>query len=433
MDPELLFSIIAIFICLLCSAFFSGSETALTAVSRARIYHLIMENNKRARLVARLKEQKESLIGSILLGNNIVNILAASLATSIAIKLFGNAGVAYATAAMTVIVVIFSEVMPKTYAIHRAEKVSLLAAPIILVLIKITYPFVTLVKALIAAIFRLFGVRLEDDHAFVSAADVLRGTIEMQHRSGSMEKQDRDMLGGVLELDDTTVEDVMVHRKHIDAINIEDDIKTILSHATASSHSRLPVYREDFSQIIGLLHVKNLLRLIHQTGQQNVTHKDILRIASKPWFIPSTTSLKDQLYTFKQRRQHFAMVVDEYGSLLGIVTLEDVIEEIVGEIDDEYDTIDLTNILQLSDTSWLVDGDVGIRDLNRYLDWNLPDEEATTIAGLVLHEAGDIPETGRSFTIGDAQITVEARTDTQLTRLKIERLATSEDSISEGL
>lgn len=425
MDNDLLFSLLAIAFLLVCSAFFSGSETGLTAVSKSRIFHLAGQNNKRARLVHKLREEKESLIGAILLGNNLVNILASALATSVAIGLWGEVGVAYATVIMTTLVLIFSEVLPKTYAIRRSEEVALTVAPLLSVLVKLLYPFTALVKGIITLVLRLFGVNLDAQGTFISAADVLRGTIEMHHREGAMEKQDRDMLGGILELEEITVEEIMVHRKHVEALDIASSPQDILARATASSHSRLPVYDNDFERIVGILHVKNLLRLVDRKGWQDITRSDLRKILTKPWFIPSTTSLKNQLYAFRQNRQHFALVVDEYGALQGVVTLEDVIEEIVGEIDDEYDTIDLTDIVELKEGVWLVDGDVGIRDLNRHLDWNLSDEEANTVAGLILHEARDIPEIGESFAIGKLRFTVKARTASQITRVRIEQIPAS--------
>ncbi len=422
MDNDIIFSLISIALLLVLSAFFSGSETGLTAVSRARIYHLAMQNNKRAKIVSKLREQKESLIGAILLGNNLVNILASALATSAAISIWGEVGVAYATVIMTSLVLIFAEVLPKTFAIQRSEQVALMAAPILSVLVKILYPITAAIKTFINLVLKPFGVSLADEGNFISATDILRGTIEMHHRDGNMEKQDRDMLGGVLELEEITVEEIMVHRKNIEALDIEDSPTELLKQATASSHSRLLVYEGDFEKIIGILHVKNLLRLLDSKSWQDITRNDIRKILNKPWYIPYSTSLKNQLYAFRQHRQHLALVVDEYGALQGLVTLEDVIEEIVGEIDDEYDTINLTDIIALRDGVWLVDGDVSIRDLNRHLDWSLPDEEATTIAGLILHEARDIPEVGETVTVANIRLTVEARTANQITRIKIEKL-----------
>ena len=422
MDLELILHLGAIFVLILCSGFFSGSETGLTAVSRTRIFQLVKENNKRARIVSQLRQEKESFIGAILLGNNLVNILASALATSLAISLWGEVGVVYATGIMTALVLVFAEVLPKTFAIKRSEQVSLAVAPVISLCVVLFSPITLAVKWLITRIFALFGVDVRDENALLSATDMIRGTIEMHHREGQMEKQDRDMLDGILELKEIEVEEVMVHRKQVKGLDIEEEIPTIIDTAINSPHSRLPVYEGEYTNIVGILHLKKLLRLIHKKGRANITRTDIRGILMKPWFIPSTTSLKEQLYAFRQKRQHFALVVDEYGDLQGIITLEDVIEEIVGEIDDEYDTIDLSGIVELTPTSWLVEGNTGIRDLNRHLDWELPDEDANTIAGLVLHEARDIPNQGESFEIARCRFVVDACTPTQITRLRIEKL-----------
>lgn len=422
MDLELTVYLIAIFLLILFSAFFSGSETGLTAISRARIFQLAKENNRRAKIVSKLRQEKESLIGAILLGNNLVNILASALATSLAISLWGEVGVAYATITMTALVLIFAEVLPKTFAIKRSEQVSLAVAPLIALIVKLFSPITSAVKWIIARIFMIFGIDVRDEDTLISASDVLRGTIEMQHRSGEMAKQERDMLGGILELADIEVEEIMVHRKQVQGLDFEDKVADIIDTAIKSPHSRLPAFEGDYSNIIGTLHLKKLLQLIHRKGRANISKKDIRAILLKPWFIPSTTSLKEQLFAFRQKRQHFALVVDEYGNLQGIVTLEDVIEEIVGEIDDESDTIDLSGIVELSDKAWMVEGNTGIRDLNRHLDWELPDDYANTIAGLILYEARDIPKNGESFEIFNRRFTVDACTPTQITRIRIEKL-----------
>ncbi|MDG1286621.1 MAG: HlyC/CorC family transporter [Rickettsiales bacterium] len=424
MDLETSLHLLAIFVLILCSGFFSGSETGLTAVSRARIFQLMKENNRRAKLVGKLRQEKESLIGAILLGNNLVNILASALATSLAISLWGEVGVVYATIAMTSLVLVFAEVLPKTFAIKRSEQVSLAVAPVIAICVTLFSPVTLAVKWFITQIFALFGIDVCEENALMPATDLLRGTIEMHHREGQMEKQDRDMLDSILELKEIEVEEVMVHRKQVEGLDIAEEVSTIIDTAINSPHSRLPVYEGEYTNVVGILHLKTLLRLIHKRGRANITRKDIRSILLKPWFIPSTTSLKEQLYAFRQKRQHFALVVDEYGDLQGIVTLEDVIEEIVGEIDDEYDTIDLSGIVELSSDTWMVEGNTGIRDLNRHLDWELPDEDANTIAGLVLQEARDIPTKGEVFETAGCRFIVEACTPTQITRVRIEKLET---------
>ncbi len=432
MESDLLFSLLAIAILLLFAAFFSAAETGLTAVARARIFQLASENNRRAKLVQKLREEKESLISAVLLGSNMVMTMASAVATSVAISLWGETGVIYATGIMTILIFVFAEVLPKSYALQRSERVALAVAPSINLAVIILTPLNGGIKWVVKQFFRMLNIDLNAEVAGDSVHEALKGAIEMHHQEGQMKRQDRDMLGGILELEEMTVEDAMIHRTQMIALDMELPPAEILHQVVASPHSRLPLYRGDVQQVIGVLHVKDLLRLIDQKGRAAITAKDLLRISSKPWFVPSTTSLKDQLHAFRSRRQHFAMVVDEYGALLGIVTLEDVIEEIVGEIDDEYDTIDLSNIVQCEDGIWLVDGDVGIRDLNRYLNWDLSDDEANTIAGLILHEARDIPHAGAEFIIQGVRFTVEARTASQITRVRIEQLPMADDSAEDN-
>lgn len=420
MSDSLIWSLLAIGILLLLAAFFSASETGLTAASRSRIHQLAAENNRRAKLVKKLRAESESLISAVLLGSNMVTTMASAVATSVAIALWGDNGVVYATAIMTVMIFVFTEVLPKSYALQRSESVALLVATPISWVVKLLTPVNVAIKWMVSSVFKLLRIDLKAEVTADSVNEALRGEIEMHHEQGQMKRHDRDMLGGILELEEITVEDAMIHRTHIEAISIDQTPMEIIRQAINSSHSRLPLYKGDMQGIIGVLHSKNLLRLIDKKGRSAITIDDLRRIAIKPWYIPSTNSLKEQLHAFRQHRQHFAFVVDEYGALLGIVTLEDVIEEIVGEIDDEYDTIDLTNIVQIEPNVWLVDGDVGIRDLNRYLDWDLSDDEANTIAGLIIHHARDIPELGAEFEIESVKFTVEARTASQITRIRIE-------------
>lgn len=429
METSLILQLLAIAFLILCSAFFSGSETGLTSVSRARIFQLMKENNRRAALVSRLREEKESLIGAILLGNNLVNILASALATSLAISLWGEVGVAYATIVMTAVVLIFAEVMPKTYAIHQSEKVSLAVAPLVALLVKLFAPVTNTVKWFISRFLSLFGVDVRADNAaLTSGTDLLRGTIQMHHQDGQVERQDRDMLEAILRMEDSVVEDIMVHRKNIEGIDITLPVADIIEAATRSSHSRLPIYEGHYEHIIGILHLKRLLQLIQRKGRQNIAHGDIRATLLKPWYIPCTTSLKDQLIAFRQRRQHFAMVIDEYGDLLGIVTLEDIIEEIVGEIDDESDKIVPDGIVPVGAESWLIQGNMPIRDINRHFDWELPEDEATTLAGLMLILARDIPRAGQAVEMPGFRLTAENCTPTQVTRIRIDRLEMPSDS-----
>lgn len=421
-DSEMIFYGITIVVLLLLSAFFSSSETALTALSRARIYQLVMDGNKRAQLVSKLRQQKEALIGAILLGNNAVNIAASALATALTIKLFGadDTTLALVTLCMTLLVVIFTEILPKTYAIQNSEKVALALAPILAPVVKLLYPITHAIQILIRFILRLFGADIGSSHTLISATDVIRGTIELHHMEGKVIKQDRDMLGSILDLNDIIVGDIMVHRKEVEAINADLPPQELFDAALSTMHSRIPIYRGNPDNIIGLLHVKNLIKGFNDSDG-HITSEGILSICSKPWFIPETTDLRTQLLAFRAKRQHFAFVVDEYGTWLGVVTLEDIIEEIVGDIDDEHDETD-NDIQKIADKTYLVDGDVTIRDLNRALEWNLPDDAASTIAGLLIHEAERIPARGETFEIYGVRFKVMERVATQITRLRLEKL-----------
>ena len=402
---------------LIASAFFSGSETALTAASRARMHALEEENNRRARLVNHLLAARERLIGALLLGNNLVNIAASALATSLFLSLFGAAGVAYATIVMTVVVVVFSEVLPKTYAILNPDRMALAVAPLVSVLVVILAPVTAAMQFLVRHTLRLFGTSISDDVEVLSAHEELRGAIELHHKEGSVVKLDRDMLGGVLDLRELTVSDIMVHRTNMDAIDAELPPGEIVDAALKSSHTRLPLWRGEREEIVGILHARTLLQALRDS-KGDVSKLDVMTLATPPWFVPDTTTLKDQLNAFLKRKAHFAIVVDEYGEVMGLVTLEDIIEEIVGDITDETD-IAAALAKPQPDGSLIVDGLVPIRDVNRLMEWNLPDEEATTIAGLVIHEAQTIPTQGQAFTFHDFRFEVLRRQRNRITSLRV--------------
>lgn len=418
-DPSLLWSIAGIVALLLLSAFFSGSETALTAVSRARMHALESEGDARARRVGRLTSDRESLIGALLLGNNLVNILASAIATALFIELFGDAGVAAATLVMTLLVLIFAEVTPKTYAISNPDRMAMGVAGPVTWLVRLLGPVTAAIQTLVRGFLKLFGVRAEGD--VLSAHDEIRGHIELHHREGAVEGSERGMLGGILDLRDYTVADVMVHRKNMQMIDADETPRDAVDQALASRHTRLPLWKDDQENIIGVLHAKDLSRALN-AASGDVSQIDVTQIAREPWFVPETTSLREQLDAFRNKREHFALVIDEYGALMGLVTLEDILEEIVGEIDDEHDR-PVEGVKPNPDGSVLVDGAVTIRDLNRGLDWNLPDDEAVTIAGLVIHEAQTIPEVGQVFAFHDRRFEIVARNRNQLTKLKISVLA----------
>ena len=411
----------AIFGLLLVSAFFSGSETALTAASRAKMHALEEGGSKRARTVNRLLQIRERFIGAILLGNNLANIAASALATSLFLNLFGEEGVVYATLVMTAIVVLFAEVLPKTYAIVNADRMALFVAPAVRLLVAVLAPVTAAMQWVVRHTLRLFGASIADDAEVLSAHEELRGAIDLYHKTGGMVKLTRDMLGGVLDLRELTVSDIMVHRTKMDAIDAELPTGAIIDAALKSPHTRLPLWRGEREEIVGVLHAKTLLRALRE-ARGDTSKIDILALAAPPWFVPDTTTLKDQLNAFLKKKAHFAIVVDEYGEVMGLVTLEDIIEEIVGEISDETD-VAATLARPQADGSLIVDGGVPIRDVNRLMDWDLPDEEATTIAGLVIHEAQTIPNPGQAFTFHGYRFEVLRRQRNRLTSLRVTPLA----------
>ncbi len=411
---------IAIAFLLVLSAFFSGSETALTAASRPRMHHLEKSGSQRARMVNRLREQQERLIGTVLLGNNLVNILASALATSLLIGWFGDAGVAYATVAMTLLVLIFAEVMPKTYAIANADRMALAVAPWLRPLVAALSPVSRAIQQVVRLILRLFRTEITGRTSEAAREEELRGAIALLSDTDADARREREMLRSILDLADVDVDEIMVHRKSVDMIDAELPPAQILERVVGSPYTRLPLYRDEPDNIIGVLHAKALLRAV-QTHGGNVDAVDMESLAALPWFIPESTSLLRQLQAFRRRREHFAIVVDEYGALMGVVTLEDILEEIVGEISDEHD-VPVAGVRAQRDGSIVVDGTVTIRDLNRQFEWTLPDEEAATIAGLVLHEARVIPEAGQVFEFHGFRFEILRRLRNQVTSLRLTRL-----------
>jgi Mg2+/Co2+ transporter CorB len=400
------------------SALFSAAETALTGASRARMHQLERDGDGAARRVNRLLSDQETMIGSVLLGNNLINILASALATQVLTRAIPGAwGVAAATALMTVLVLVFAEVLPKTLAIVRSDDVARWLSGPALVVVRVCGPIIYAIQWVIRKALGLFGVKMSMEMDVLAAHEEIRGAVEYHHSEGLVETRDRWMLGGVLDLAQLDVGEVMVHRKSIAMIDADLPPREVVAAALESPHTRLPLYREDPENIVGVMHVKDLLQAIADAGgdMDKIAVGEIMR---EPWFVPETTSLKDQLAAFLKRKTHFALVVDEYGALQGLVTLEDILEEIVGEIEDEYD-VDEADVKPGPDGSVSVDGAVTIRELNRALNWDLPDDEAVTVAGLLINEAQTIPKVGQSFAVCGHHFKVTGRKGNQITRLEI--------------
>jgi len=413
-------SLFVVLICLLLSAFFAGSETALTTSSRASMTRLEKHGNTRARIVNRLLDARERLIGALLLGNNAVNIAASTLAAGLFLTWFGDAGVIYATVVMTVLVVVFSEVLPKTAAINAPDRLALSVARPMHWFVKLFGPVLMAIEHLVRWMLTWFGIRVGENQPILSAHERLRGAVELLHHEGGVEKIDRDMFGGVLDLRELEISDVMIHRTKMVTLDLGDPPERLVDAMLAAPVTRVPLWKDTPDNIVGMLHAKDLLRSL-QLVEGDASKVDISAIMTPPWFVPSTRPLSEQLKAFRRRKTPLALVVDEYGELMGLVTLEDILEEIVGDITDEHDPA-VPGVRRQPDGSVNVDGAVPIRDLNRAMDWNLPDEEATTIAGLVIHEARSIPEPGQSFTFHGFRFRVLRRTRNRITALRIQPL-----------
>ncbi len=400
------------------SALFSAGETSMTAASRGRMHQLERDGDKAAKRVNRLLADQEKMIGAILLGNNLINIGASALTTSVLAAMFpGAMGIAISTGVMTVLILVFGEVLPKTLAITKPDDVARGMSRMVLWAVYIFGPVVQAVQWFVRKTLKLFGVNMSMETDVLAAHQEIRGAIEYHHDEGSVEKRDRNMFRGVLDLSELDVSQIMVHRKQIFMIDADLGIERIIDEALKIGHTRIPLYRDHQENIVGVLHARDLFAAITK-ARGDVLSLDIDAITREPWFIPDTTNLKSQLNAFLKQKQHFVLVVDEYGALQGMVTLEDILEEIVGDIEDEHDTAQ-TGIRKQADGSLIVDGDVPIRDLNRFMDWDLPDDDAVTIAGLVIYEARTIPQPGQTFIFFDRKFQILRRQRNQITALKI--------------
>ncbi len=400
------------------SALFSAGETSLTAASRGRMHQLERDGDRAARRVNRLLSNQEKMIGAILLLQNVLNIGASAVATvSIEKALPGAWGAAISTVIMTVLVLVFAEVLPKTLAIMRPDDVARFMSRPVSWTVFLFGPVIDTVQIFVRGVLRIFGVRLSMEVDVLAAHEEIRGAVEYHHDEGAVEIRDRNMFRGVLDLQDLDVSQIMVHRKSIDMIDANLPTSEIINEALSYSHTRVPLYKDNSENIIGVLHARDLMAAVTHAGG-DMAKVDVTSIMRQPWFIPDTTNLKSQLNAFLKQKSHFALVVDEYGALQGLVTLEDILEEIVGEIDDEHDAV-MTSIRRQTDGSIHVDGDMSIRDLNRAMDWDLPDDNAVTVAGLVIYEARTIPEPGQTFIFYDRKFQIMRRQRNQITAIKI--------------
>ena len=423
---------LAICALIILSAFFSSAETALTAASDARMRQLARKGNKQAALVEKLRADRESLIGSILIGNNAVNVLASSVATSAAIMLIGDGGVVIATLAMTVLLVLFAEVLPKTYAFNHADRFALRIAMPIQLVVWCLMPLSAAVRWLAV---HILGRAPEDTD---SREEELRGLIELHSEGSDAETRETNaMLASVLDLGEVTVDQIMTHRAAVSMINSDDAPEDIVRFVMTSPFTRHPVFSGKPENIIGVLHVKALLRAIEEAAQIDQPERDlnqlnIARIASPAYFIPETTQLFSQLQAFRSRREHFALVVDEYGGVSGLVTIEDILEEIVGEIEDETDIEDETQMIQvLGDNEWLVQAKLDVDDFNDHFKTEIVDDEFDTVGGLLLQSFGHLPAQGEQTTIDELLFEIVEADNRRITSTRVTKVVESSSDDSE--
>lgn len=430
MTIEIIATLVAILLLVALSAFFNGSETAITASSRARMHALEQEGNASARLLNRMLASPEKLIGAILIGNTLVDVLASALASSLAVALAGDVGLVYATIIMTILIVVFGAVLPKTYALAYSDQLSLLVAPVMRGVVWLLTPITKMLEIVVRQILKLTPSKRDDQANILAAHEEIRGTIDLQAKEGTVQRHDAAMLGGVLDLRDLQVADIMVHRTKMETLCIDDEPQTIVDQILKSQFTRMPLWKDEPENIVAVLHTKDLLTALGRVGW-DVAQLDIMSFAQEPWFVPDTMSLKAQLNQFLKRKAQMALVVDEYGEVQGLITLEDILEEIVGQITDEHDTQE-ASIRPQPDGTVNVDGTVAIRDLNRQMEWDLPEEEATTLAGLVIHEAQTIPEPGQVFTFYGYRFEILRKTRNKIAAIRIKKLAEKGEKPSAG-
>lgn len=399
------------------SAFFSASETAITAASRAKIHQLVKDGDERAKLVQELQRDLGLTISALLLGGTLFNTLAVSFATTLLTNIVGQEGFVYASAIMTVLIIIYAEVAPKIISVQNPEAFLIKASRVLIFLFRMLMPLLNMINWAARFSLKIVGIHAGNFGHQHATVEELKGVIDLHKGPGDDTADERAMLKSILDLGSVQVGEIMTHRKNVSTLDIEDDPEKIVEQVLQSPYTRLPLWKDDPDNIVGVVNAKALLRAVksHPEGLKNF---DISSIAAKPWFVPESTDLLEQLKAFRERREHFAIVVDEYGALQGIVTLEDILEEIVGDIADEHD-IAVKGVRPQADGSYIVDGNVTIRDLNRQFEWSLPDETASTIAGLVLYEVRRIPDIGQVFLMHGFRIEIIRRQRNQITLLKI--------------
>ncbi|MGO2321160.1 HlyC/CorC family transporter [Vibrio casei] len=391
----LLFALLAILI--LISAYFSSSETGMMSLNRYRLRHLANQGHKGAKRVEKLLERPDRLIGLILIGNNLVNILASAIATIIGMRLYGDYGVAIATGVLTLVILVFAEITPKTLAALYPEKVSYASSILLRLLMKAMAPLVIMVNLITNGLLRLLGIKADEPTGDHLSSEELRTVV---NEAGSLiPRRHQDMLISILDLEHVTVNDIMVPRNEITGIDINDDWKSIVRQLTHSAHGRVVLYRDHIDEVVGMLRLRKAYRLMLEKNEFN--KETLLRAADEVYFIPEATPLNVQMLKFQRNKERIGMIVDEYGDIIGLITLEDILEDIVGEFTTSMSPSLADEITPQSDGSYLIEGSANVRDINKGLNWKLPTDGPRTLNGLILEHLEDIPESYLSIEIAN--------------------------------
>lgn len=400
---ELEFYFLLVVSLLFISGLLSCFETSITAVSRAKIHRLVSEGNKKARLLEELLKNREGVVSVMLLANNAVNITASALTTKVVIEIFGEEWLILATAILTILIIVFGEILPKTIAIKFSDKVAMFFAPTINLLFRIFFPIMAIIQKIVSFPLKFFD---GDKKTKASELEEIRDTVDLKAKEGSIFKYDKDLLGGVLDLSDTEISEIMVHRKDIESLDVTMPISEIAKYAASANHTRIPLWRGDKENIVAILNVKKLLSALY--SYKDDLEKFVLSsVTSSPWFVPASNSLRSQLFAFRKKRKHMALVVDEYGSLIGLITLEDILEEIVGEIKDEEGNISEMNIVKIKSGAYKIAGRTLIRDINKKLDLDIKEsDDAYNLAAFIIGRLGRIPEEKESFSIDNNRFVI---------------------------
>jgi Mg2+/Co2+ transporter CorB len=407
---------------LLCSAFFSSSETGMLSLNRYRLRHQAKEGHRGAKRASALLERPDRLLGTILVGNNFVNILASAIATVLAIKLWGEAGIAIATIGLTIVLLIFGEITPKTLAALRPEAVAYPVSLPLLMLQKVLYPLVALLNWISNGLLKLLGADLSNKGSDSLSTEELRSVV---HESGSdMPMKRQSMLLGILDLERVTVDDIMIPRNEVAGIDLEDDLETIVTQLRTTPHTRLPVFRKDINQIEGIVHMRQIARLL---SHDQLTRESLLEACDDPYFIPENTPLSTQLVNFQKQKRRIGIVVDEYGDVLGIVTLEDILEEIVGEFSNQ-DALRSPDIHPQDDGTLVIDGAAYLREVNRALGWQLPCDGPKTLNGLITEALEHIPDSGICLQINQYRLEILQAADNRVKSVRAWVVEEQQDS-----